>query len=86
MKTVRIAIDSYRGIQEFTKIIGLYTNEFDLVQGRYIVNAKSTMGILSLDISKPLYLNIRDAGASLDQIIESLAPFIVEDDDTFQEA
>lgn len=79
MKTVRVAINSYKGIQEFTQLIGMFANDFDLVQGRYIVNAKSAMGILSLDISKPLYLNIRDAGASLDDILKALTPFIIED-------
>lgn len=79
MKTIQIAIQSYKDIQEFTKAIGNYTNDFDLVQGRYIVNAKSTMGILSLDISKPLYLNIRDAGSTIDEILDELSPFTVED-------
>ncbi len=79
MKTIQIAIQSYKDIQEFTKAIGNYTNDFDLVQGRYIVNAKSTMGILSLDISKPLYLNIRDAGATIDDILDELSPFTVDD-------
>ncbi|MCQ2491984.1 MAG: HPr family phosphocarrier protein [Lachnospiraceae bacterium] len=75
MTTIQISIQSYKDIQDFTKIISNYTNDFDLVQGRYIVNAKSTMGILSLDISKPLFLNIRDAGSMINQILADLSPF-----------
>ena len=78
MKTVRIAIKSYTEIQEFSQILSNFANDFDLVQGRYIVNAKSTMGILSLDISKPLYLNIRDAGAHLPEILKALSSFLDE--------
>lgn len=77
MKTVKISIDSYTKIQNFTRIVNDYQNDFDLVQGRYVINAKSTMGILSLDISKPIDLNIRDAGSQLKEILTVLEPFIV---------
>lgn len=80
MKTVKISIDSYTKIQNFTRIVNDYQNDFDLVQGRYVINAKSTMGILSLDISKPIDLNIRDAGSSLKEILTTLEPFIVDEE------
>ncbi|MDO4170255.1 MAG: HPr family phosphocarrier protein [Lachnospiraceae bacterium] len=80
MKTVKISIDSYTKIQNFTRIVNDYHNDFDLVQGRYVINAKSTMGILSLDISKPIDLNIRDAGSQLKEILTTLEPFIVDEE------
>ena len=77
MKTVKVSIDSIEKVKEFVTIVNEYPYDFDLVTGRYVINAKSIMGIYSLDISKPLDLNIRDAGAQINEILESLKPFIV---------
>ena len=49
----------------------------DLVSGRYVIDAKSIMGIFSLDLSKPIDLNIHDSEDSK-EIIEILKPYIVE--------
>ena len=47
------------------------TNDFDLVSGRYVIDAKSIMGIFSLDLSKPIDLSIH-AEDDLDEILETL--------------
>ena len=48
----------------------------DLQSGKYYVDAKSIMGIFSLDLSKPIELNIH-ADEDVDAIVEKLTPFIV---------
>ena len=54
-------------------------NDFDLVSGRYVIDAKSIMGIFSLDLSKPIDLNIHaDNAADVDTILEVLTPYICE--------
>ena len=58
MTTATDNIDSLDKIQAFVKIINEYNGRFDLVSGCSRVNAKSIMGIFSLDISRPLHLNI----------------------------
>ena len=58
MTTATVNIDSLDKIQAFVKIINEYNGRFDLVSGCSRVNAKSIMGIFSLDISRPLHLNI----------------------------
>ncbi|MFR5601050.1 MAG: HPr family phosphocarrier protein, partial [Lachnospiraceae bacterium] len=50
--------------------------DFDLVSGRYVIDAKSTMGIFSLDLSKPIDLNIH-AETGIDAILETLHPYMV---------
>ena len=77
MKTVKVSIDSIEKVKEFVTIVNEYPYDFDLVTGRYVINAKSIMGIFSLHISKTLDLNTRDAGAQINEILESLKPFIV---------
>jgi len=50
---------------------------FDLVSGRYVIDAKSIMGIFSLDLSKPIDLNIH-AENDAEEILQALSPYIVQ--------
>ena len=77
MKTVHISLNSIEKVKSFVHEINKFDNDFDLVSGRYVIDAKSIMGIFSLDLSKPIELNIH-AECKVDQILESLAPYIVE--------
>lgn len=53
-----------------------FDSDFDLVSGRYVIDAKSIMGIFSLDLSKPIDLNIH-ADENLEMILEALKPYII---------
>ena len=54
MKTVQISLNSIDKVKSFVNEITKYDNDFDLVSGRYVIDAKSIMGIFSLDLSKPI--------------------------------
>lgn len=58
MKTVTINLGSIDKVKSFVNDITKYDSDFDLVSGRYVIDAKSIMGIFSLDLSKPINLNI----------------------------
>lgn len=58
MKTVTINLGSIDKVKSFVNDITKFDSDFDLVSGRYVIDAKSIMGILSLDLSKPINLNI----------------------------
>ena len=77
MKTVKISLGSIDKVKSFNTAITRFDNVFDLVSGRYVIDAKSIMGIFSLDLSKPIDLNIH-AEDNLDAILEVLKPYIVE--------
>ena len=78
MKTVKISLDSIDKVKTFVNDINRFNAEFDLVSGRYIIDAKSIMGIFSLDISRPIDLNIHNAEQDqLDEIMEALKPYLV---------
>ena len=63
MKNVKISLNSIDKVKSFVNTIARYDLDFDLVSGRYVIDAKSIMGIFSLDLSKPIDLNIHgDAG------------------------
>ena len=53
-----------------------FDNDFDLVSGRYVIDAKSIMGIFSLDLSKPIDLSIH-AEDNLNEILETLKPYTI---------
>lgn len=76
MKTVKISLNSIDKVKSFVNDITKFDAEFDLISGRYVIDAKSIMGIFSLDISKPIDLNIH-AESNIDEILEALAPYIV---------
>lgn len=63
-------------ITSFVKIINEYHGRFDLVSGSCRVNAKSVMGIFSLDISRPVDLYIYNEDHA-DYIENVLSPFII---------
>ena len=58
MKTVTINLGSIDKVKSFVNDITKFDVDFDLVSGRYVIDAKSIMGIFSLDLSKPINLNI----------------------------
>lgn len=75
MKTVTVSLNSIEKVKSFVKDINKYENDFDLVSGRNLIDAKSIMGIFALDLSKPLQLNIHSKHHS-DVIAESLRDYI----------
>ena len=58
MKTVTINLGSIDKVKSFVNDITKFDSDFALVSGRYVIDAKSIMGIFSLDLSKPINLNI----------------------------
>ena len=58
MKTIKISLNSIDKVKSFVNDITKFEYDFDLVSGRYVIDAKSIMGIFSLDLSKPIDLNI----------------------------
>ena len=77
MKTAHISLNSIDKVKAFVNEITKFDNDFDLVSGRYVIDAKSIMGIFSLDLSKPIELNIHSE-TNVDEILNILAPYIVD--------
>ncbi len=77
MKVVRISLNSIDKVKSFVNDLTRYDFDFDLVSGRYVIDAKSIMGIFSLDLSKPIDLNIH-AEDNVDAIMETLKPYLID--------
>ena len=76
MKTVRISLNSSDKVKSFVNDLTKFDADFDLVSGRYVIDAKSIMGIFSLDLSKPIDLNIH-AENNVEEILNVLSPYII---------
>ena len=77
MKTVQISLNSIDKVKSFVNDITKFDVDFDLVSGRYVIDAKSIMGIFSLDLSKPIDLNIH-ADDNVEEIMEMLKPYLCD--------
>lgn len=78
MKPVQISFDTdtLAKVKSFVNEVTKFDNEFDLVSGRYVVDAKSIMGIFSLDLTKPITLNIH-TDENVDKILDSLKDYLI---------
>ena len=77
MKNIQISLNSIGKVKSFVNAISQFEYDFDLISGRYVIDAKSIMGIFSLDLSKPLNLAIH-AEENLDEILEVIKPYLAE--------
>lgn len=74
MISCEIMLSSINDVKNFVNIVNRYDFDVDLTSGRYVVDAKSIMGIFSLDLSKPIKLEVQDGDT--DKFLEEIKPFI----------
>jgi phosphotransferase system HPr-like phosphotransfer protein len=74
MKTFDVVLKSITDVKNFVNIVNKYDFEIDLISGRYVVDAKSIMGIFSLDLSKPITVEIHNDDAT--DLLDQLKPYI----------
>ncbi|MDR0999721.1 MAG: HPr family phosphocarrier protein [Clostridiales bacterium] len=74
MKSVNVKLDTVEKVKGFVNIIQTFDGDFDLSSERYVVDAKSIMGIFSLDLANTLRLDIHD-GSEADKVIELLKDY-----------
>lgn len=75
MKETKIKLSNVQDIREFVNVVILADYDVDLVQGRYVIDAKSIMGIFSLDLLSPIDLVAHTDNA--DAFFEKIAKFTV---------
>ncbi|MBM6871375.1 HPr family phosphocarrier protein [Pseudoflavonifractor phocaeensis] len=77
MVSRKIFLNTVEEVKAFVDIITPCPYEIDLISGRFLVDAKSMLGIFSLDISKPVRMDIHTD--SCDALLEQLKPYLVEE-------
>ena len=76
MKTFDINLSSINDVKEFVNVVNKYDFDVDLASGRYIVDAKSIMGIFSLDLSKPIKVEVHSDSDEAQAFIDSIGHLI----------
>lgn len=74
MKSLNIKLDSIDKVKSFVNLINTFDGDFDLVSDRYVIDAKSIMGIFSLDISSVLRLDVHNEDV-FDSVKTAMADF-----------
>jgi hypothetical protein len=73
MLTLQVKLDTIDMVKGFSELMSGYDGACDLVSERYVIDAKSIMGVFSLDLAKPLELRLSN-GAS-PELLEALKPY-----------
>ena len=76
MKSVMIRLSLVENVNKFVNLVSRYPFEMDLRAGRHVVDAKSILGIFSLDLSRPITLDIYSDDC--DSLLEEIKPFMEE--------
>lgn len=76
MTKATVSLQAINDVKEFVNLVMRYDFDIDLVSGRYAVDAKSIMGIFSLDLSKPIELNAHTDDA--DDFLKDINKFLVK--------
>ena len=76
MKKIKVLLGSINDVKKFVNVVSKYDFDVDLTSERYVVDAKSIMGIFSLDLSKPITLDIHSENC--DNFIAEIKEFEVE--------
>ena len=76
METVYVYFSTVMEVKRFVESISPLDGEFDLIDGRYVVDARSLMGIFGMNLTKPIQLRIHKNSKKAIQAIKS---FIVEE-------
>ena len=74
MKSVQIRLSLVENVNKFVNIVSHYPFEMDLRAGRHVVDAKSILGIFSLDLSRPITLEIYSENC--DDLLKEIQPFL----------
>ena len=77
MTTVKISLNSIDKVKSFVNDVTKFDCDFDLISGRYVIDAKSIMGIFSLDLPKDIDLSIHSED-NIDAVMQMLEPYIVK--------
>lgn len=77
MKSVKIKLDDIESVKKFVNILTQFDCDFDLVSNRYVIDAKSIMGIFSLDLKDSIQLDIHEEEPMITTILDHLKEYRV---------
>ena len=80
MVETKIQLSSVNDVKDFVSAVSFCRCDIDIAADRYIIDAKSIMGIFSLDLSKPLVLKINSTDeAEIADVLGKIERFVVKE-------
>ena len=76
MKAVNIKLSLAENVKTFVNIVSKHPYEIDLRSGRHVVDAKSILGIFSLNLTRPITMEVYDDNC--DDLLKALEPFLAD--------
>lgn len=76
MKTYMLDLNSIDRVKGFVSAIEKFDGYFDIATGRYVVDAKSIMGIFSMDLSRKIEFRILETSAPIEEVEQAIAPYL----------
>jgi len=76
MVKAEVLLDTIAKVKDFVNVLVGCPYDVDLVSGRYVIDAKSIMGLFSLDLSKPIELNVHAQESDCAELMAKLKPFL----------
>ncbi len=81
MKTISINLNSYSKTKNFISSVSKFDEDIDLISGRYVIDAKSVMGLFTLDLSKDIIVKIHTSDTDIISRFEKeMENYIVKED------
>lgn len=78
-KKIKIQLNTFVNVKKFSSSVEKFTADIDIKKGRYIIDAKSIMGLFSLDLSKPVEVEIHsDDEKMINEFRQTMKKFEVE--------
>jgi len=76
MRTVNVLVGTINDVKDFVNVVTKFDFDVDLISGRYTIDAKSIMGIFSLDLSKPIQVNVHSEDCG--EFLSAIDKFVVK--------
>ncbi|MDY5577429.1 MAG: HPr family phosphocarrier protein [Lachnospiraceae bacterium] len=77
MQDVQISLSSIDDVKQFIQTITMFDGNFELISGKYIVDAKSILGVFSIDLSKPVVLRIDVEKTKMEEVLKAISVYRV---------
>ena len=79
MKSYMLDLNSIERVKGFVTAIEGFDGYFDLVSGRYVIDAKSIMGIFSMELSQNVEFRILETNDKISEVEAAIAPYLVQE-------
>ena len=76
MKTFTVKFDTVDNAASFVKAIEDFHSHFDLIYGKYVVDAQSLLGVMTMNLREAVDLRIMDRDGEMERIMAAIAPYI----------